>query len=219
MPRSPAFWDFFVTQAEPKLGRRASTFRRIFERLDEFDGPVTIVETGCARIADNWQGDGQSTILFDRYVSLRTDPGTLDSVDIDPAAVDYARSKVGPNTTVHLGDSVGYLNALAQSLCANKATIDCLYLDSFDVDFNYWFPSAAHHLKELCAAIRSLRKDSLVVVDDCPRYADFVPETGDQILFMTTPRIGGKGRLVAEYAAAVGAELVFSQYQAGWTGF
>jgi hypothetical protein len=33
-----------------------------------------------------------------------------------------------------------------------------------------------------------------------------------------TPAIGGKGRLIAEYAQAVGAKLEFAEYQAGWTG-
>jgi hypothetical protein len=31
-------------------------------------------------------------------------------------------------------------------------------------------------------------------------------------------RIGVKGRLIAEYAAATGAERLFAQYQCGWLG-
>jgi hypothetical protein len=31
--------------------------------------------------------------------------------------------------------------------------------------------------------------------------------------------VGGKGRLVAEFAEACGAKLEFSDYQAAWSGF
>ena len=34
-----------------------------------------------------------------------------------------------------------------------------------------------------------------------------------------SPTIGGKGFLVHEYASHVGAQLVFSHYQAAWKGF
>ena len=42
------------------------------------------------------------------------------------------------------------------------------YLDSFDVDWRYPYPSAAHHLKELSAITKILYRDTLVVVDDSP---------------------------------------------------
>jgi hypothetical protein len=99
----------------------------------------------------------------------------------------------------------------------NNQTIDLLYLDSFDLDMTYWQPSAIHHLKELAVAIRALRADSLVVVDDCPSTADFTLEDNNTINFVTSPKIGGKGRLVAEFANSIGAKCIFADYQAGWT--
>ena len=83
--RSEEFWRYFDAQARPKLSIRADTFGKIFEYLDRFDRPVGIVETGCVRKADNWAGDGGSTILFDKYAEFHE--GTVVyTVDIDAQA-------------------------------------------------------------------------------------------------------------------------------------
>ena len=104
------------------------------------------------------------------------------------------------------------------------------YLDSFDLDWRYPYPSAAHHLKELTAINRILHKDTMVVVDDSPASANITQtDKADQnnksdnwkILLSPSPAptIGGKGFLVHEYASHVGAQLIFSHYQAAWKGF
>ena len=64
------------------LGKRADTMRFALERLPE---SPTIVETGCVRTADNWQGDGMSTVVFAEWVDAHH--GQLWSVDIDPVNV------------------------------------------------------------------------------------------------------------------------------------
>ena len=215
--KNASFWKFFNTEAHPKLSVRAPTFRKVFEYLDKLSGPLTIVETGCARIAGNWQGDGQSTLLFDRYISARDSDSTCLTVDISESSVAACRALVSSRVAVSHRDSVAFLGDLSSEFTAGGRTIDFLYLDSFDLDPIYWQPSAIHHLKELTAIIRCLRQDSLVVVDDCPLSANIVPAGGGNVEFIGNPSIGGKGRLVAEYAEAVGARLEFSGYQAGWT--
>lgn len=213
-----AFWTWFEAEAQPRLGIRGPTFRESFLRLDALPGPITVIETGCARSSDNWWGDGLSTVLFDRYLRWRDDGSRCLSVDINAQAVENARQLVGPQVQVVQDDSVRFLSELAQGLAAQGRTIDFLYLDSFDLDKTYWQPSAIHHLKELTAVIRCLRPDTLVVVDDCPSTADFMPgSTDDAHHFLNPPTVGGKGRLIAEYANAVGARLEFAKYQAGWT--
>lgn len=217
---SQDFWSWFEKDAEPNLANRAISFRKIFEYLDEFETPVTIVETGCLRQLGNFAGDGQSTLLFDRYVSWRGDGSHVYSVDLDPAATAACQSVVGSNVTVHTGDSVGYLNSLAQGFIDNQTQITLLYLDSYDVDWNYWFPSAAHHLKELAVAQRFINTDTLVVVDDCGLNTTVLLDnagTANMLTGHTT--IGGKGRLVAELAGQLGIQPVFTHYQVGWTGF
>src|SRR5437899_3287725 len=70
------FWRWFDAEARPRLGQRADTFAAMFKHLDKIAGLLRIIETGCVRgfgdksPGDNWEGDGCSTILFDRYVSM-----------------------------------------------------------------------------------------------------------------------------------------------------
>ena len=100
------------------------------------------------------------------------------------------------------------------------------YLDSFDVDWRYPYPSAAHHLKELTSITRLLHENTLVVVDDSPAIGNLTqteqkPNPTWEILTSPSPppTIGGKGFLVHEYASHVRAKLVFSHYQAAWNKF
>ncbi len=217
MRKSSEFWNFFDGEAAPRLALRANTFRKMFEHLDRLDTPINIIETGCARFKDDWT-DGQSTLLFDKYVHHHAAESKLYSVDINKAATDFARTFIGPKTALTTDDSVKHLAELTADFLASGRTADLVYLDAHDLDWHYWYPSAAHHLMELCSVLRILRKDTLVVVDDCAHSANFV-RTSNNINFISQPIIGGKGRLVAEFAARIGAKVKFSEYQAGWSGF
>lgn len=219
MTASKLFWDFFNNEAAPRLAHRERTFRKVFEYLDELDGPITIVETGCARLAGNWAGDGQSTILFDKYISARDENSTCYSVDINPASVSECLKLVSQRVRVTQDDSVHYLYELAKKFQEDRRSISFAYLDSFDLDWTYWQPSAIHHLKELVALQTCINKKTLLVVDDCPLNVNFLPNPSNDIEVIGNPTIGGKGKLVAEYAVAIGAKLEFAEYQAGWTGF
>lgn len=213
------FWDFFNKEAAPRLAHRERTFRKVFEYLDQLDGPITIVETGCARLAGNWSGDGQSTLLFDKYISARDENSICFTVDINPTSVSECLKLVSPRVNVTLDDSVHYLHELAIKFKENGQFISFVYLDSFDLDMVYWQQSAIHHLKELCALQPCINKKTLLVVDDCPLNVNFLPAQNNQIHMIGNPSVGGKGRLVSEYAEAIGAKLEFAEYQAGWTGF
>jgi len=213
---TPEFWKYFEAEAHPKLAQRQPTLRYVFEHLDRKNGAVFIVETGCVRQAGNWAGDGQSTILFDRFVSQW--PGSvMHSVDIDPSATALCRTLVSSGTQVHTGDSVPFLRQLARRPPEGFAAADLLYLDSYDVDFDAPHPSALHHMKELVAASRLIGPGTLVVVDDAPREAVFI-QSGNEIGLLTEPRVSGKGKYVADYARSLGLAPVFSGYQAGWLG-
>lgn len=217
-----SFWEFFNEKSESLLQREMS-FRKMFEHLDSINKPIVIVETGCVRSANPWAmtGEGHSTLLFDAYTKCRSDGSHVYSVDINPEAVRVCRSLVSENVTVHEGDSIKYLNTLTKSLADKDLQIDLLYLDSYDVDYNYWFPSAAHHIKELTSAWRAISERTLVVVDDCPLSANLVSDSNGQMKLdrFYKPIVGGKGRLIAEFAEAVDAKMVFSSYQHGWIGF
>jgi hypothetical protein len=59
-------------------------------------------------------GEGQSTLLFDKYVTERNDGSHVYSVDISSEAVKVCKLMVTDHVTVHEGDSVAYLNELSK---------------------------------------------------------------------------------------------------------
>lgn len=185
-------WDLYFDQILPRLGKRGPTFQKVFEYLETLEKPV-IVETGTYREANNYEGDGCSTLLFDQYVAAHG--GVLWSVDNDPKACDLAKSATD-HAIVVCQDSVEFLSTL-------QGEIDLLYLDSYNI-INWlddWAP-AAHHLKELFAARHCLKPGTLVVIDD-----NIVTPQGKRL---------GKGRLVYELINSLGGEPYFDDYQVGW---
>jgi hypothetical protein len=213
---TPNFWKFFDAEAHPKLGHRQDSLRFVFEYLDQKNRPVFIVETGCVRQPGNWAGDGQSTVLFDRFASAW--PGSaMYSVDIDPIATALCKTLVSSMPQIHTCDSVSFLRHLAKNPPERFRHVDVLYLDSYDVDYANPHMSAMHHMKELVAASTLIGPDTLVVVDDAPSEAKFV-QSGEKVILVTKPEISGKGKYVADYAKTIGLEPVFTGYQAGWIG-
>ena len=221
------FYKWFETIAV-KLGYREISFRKIFEYLDNLPTPIIIVETGSLREEGNFLNDGQSTLLFDKYTQFRGDNSKVYTVDINPNVANICKQTVSNKVEIITGDSVGYLNSFSKNFIKSNKQLSMLYLDSYDVDFRYPFPSAAHHLKELTASIRMLHKNSLVVVDDAPAN---IPSNSSilktnkifrckcKIKNISKPTVGGKGFLINEYAVQIGAKLLFSHYQTGWNEF
>jgi len=214
--RSELFWQWFEDFAAPRLAEwkdrgmdRSDTFRKMFEHLDKYDRGVRIVETGCVEEADNWRGNGCSTILFDRYAA--THPGTVvHSFEIDGEKAEEAR-KYCPHVHFVVGDSVEMLKLHVYAEVASREVqglaIDLLYLDASAHNWAAETLTQVHHFNELMAAMPLLRENSLVAVDDCIVVLDEYPQT----------KVIGKGGIVAQYALEAGAEMVFSAYQIGFT--
>ena len=206
-----------------KLDQREISFRKIFKYLDSQPTPIIIVETGCLRVKDNFL-DGQSTLLFDKYTLSRGEQSKVYTVDINPNSTKVCKQVVSNNVEITTDDSVRYLNNLTSNFLENKTKVSMFYLDSFDVDWRYTYPSAAHHLKELTSIMRLLNNDTLIVVDDSPAFGNLTQTENEsnptwKILNSPAPSIGGKGFLVHEYAKHVGAKLFFSHYQTAWKNF
>lgn len=189
------FKALFEENFVPRLRHRADGFRVIFEHLAAFSEPL-ILETGCLRVPDNWEGDGQSTFQFDCYV--RSYGGSVVSIDIGKNSIESARRACSSKTSLILNDSVTALHMLA-GLGGRKASL--VYLDSFDLDVNNPLPSATHHILELTAVRPLLAPGTIVCVDD---YAldGFEP--------------GGKGQMIDMFMDSVYAEILYSGYQKIW---
>ena len=218
MNNTSDFYKWFETIAS-KLDNREISFRKIFKYLDSLPDPIIIVETGCLRVKDNFL-DGQSTLLFDKYTLSRKNESKVFTVDINPNSTKVCKQVVSNNVEITTDDSVRYLNNLTNNFLKNKTKVSMFYLDSFDVDWRYTYPSAAHHLKELTSIARLLDKDTLVVVDDAPAVGNLINNNNKwEVLKSPAPVIGGKGFLVHEFAEDVGAKVLFSHYQTAWKGF
>ncbi len=224
MSESLDFYKWF-NNISSKLGPREISFKKIFKYLDSLPSPIIIIETGCLRKKDNFL-DGQSTLLFDKYTLSRGKNSKVYTVDINPESTKICKEVVSKNVEITTNDSVRYLNNLSDNFKKNQTKVSMFYLDSFDVDWRYPYPSAAHHLKELVAINKILNEDTLVVVDDSPAVGNLTQNENEsdqtwKVLSSPSPppTIGGKGFLVHEYASHVGAKLVFSHYQAAWNKF
>ena len=201
---------FFAKLLQPE-GRnpqrdRASSLSIVFELLDEKeDKNFLIVETGCMR-ADHGQlalgDDGASTYIFDDFINYYD--GEVLSVDINQDNVNHATAMTSDKTKVTCSDSVKYLWSLPED-----KKIDFLYLDSFDFEPNDPIPSQEHHLKELCAVMKNLKKGTIVCVDDHLNTPNF-----DQ--YRASLARGGKAAFIEHFMDDIGAELLHDGYQILW---
>ena len=201
---------FFAKMLQPAgptspVRDRATSLSLVFELLDEKKvKDFFIVETGCMR-ADHGQlalgDDGASTYIFDDFINYYD--GEVASVDINPDNVAHAQKMVSERTTVYCSDSVEFLWNIPE-----KRKIDLLYLDSYDFEPENPIPSQKHHLKELTAVMKNLRKGSIIMVDDNANTPEFE--------WFTKIAQGGKAGFVKEFMKDVGAELLLDEYQIIW---
>lgn len=214
----PSFLEQFDREYGARLAYRGPTFRKMFELLEQTGRrSFNILETGTIRKVwgdgivygrqvppdHPWypQGesgpwaDGQSTILFDRFVNFHA--GKVISVDLSAAAVEIARSAVSGRTEVICADSL----RLLWDLAANRTFVpDLVYLDSFDCDWDNAHLSGLHHLKEFAALRPVLKPGTLLAIDDC-HNAD-----GRR----------GKGLYLEDMLIGLGLDPVLSGYQVLW---
>jgi hypothetical protein len=191
LPFNVQFERFF----RPRLARRADGFAAIFKALASQQQPPLIIETGCLRIPGNWEGDGQSSFMFDALVRDRH--GVFLSIDITPECIDTARRACSSATQLICNDSISALHALSQ-IVHKPASL--LYLDSFDLDRSNPMPSAIHHLMELTAARPLIGPGTIICVDDY--------QVGEQR--------GGKGLLLDKFFSEIRADVLHSGYQKAW---
>ncbi len=136
--------NWFERRYRARSDTRYSTFKialnLLLQRTAYRTHPACILETGCARIPDDW-GSGQSTLLFAEFVKRYG--GKVFSVDLSPNSCRAARmilKDFDDLVSVHESDSLSFLSLykqwLAQSSTSGVSQVDLLYLDSFD--YPYW---------------------------------------------------------------------------------
>jgi len=210
-----AFWEYFNGFAAPLLQHRTGSFRMAFEHLEKLGRPPCIVETGCVRNQGTFTGEGQSTVLFDKF-SECVAGSMVHSVDISPESTGMCKSIVSNRINVHTSDSVTFLRHQCAGLIRPFAHIDLLYLDSYDVDVENPHDSAMHHIKELLAVAPLVNANTFILVDDSPTTASFFID--GQLKLVTPQRIGGKGKYIASYMENIGSKPLYQGYQAAWLG-
>lgn len=196
----------FYDDVRSKLGHRQVGFDYIFNYLKGVHNPL-IVETGCARQLDNYSGDGQSSLLFDKYT--KEYGGEFHTVDISTESTDYCKSRMtSDNSHVYTNDSILQLQILNQKFLSEGRKINFLYLDSFDAPRDkpeVCYQSALHHLYELLTIAPSLSPGCLIGVDD-----NWI-ETNKQGQYMA-----GKGQFIFDYMRKINNEPLLNAYQVFW---
>jgi hypothetical protein len=190
----------FMTKYYPLLNARAETFKLMFEYLESLNKQkYNILETGCCRLANNFDGDGMSTVIFDEFINFYD--GLFCTVDINQDNINFAKSQISDKSVTVCDDSVFYINKLSKVVNpfdGKQLKVDLLYLDSFDIDDSNPHPSAFHHFKEFLAAQPIIGPGTLVVVDD---------HKNDSL---------GKGMYLLEYMNDLNHPTYFKQYQISW---
>ena len=202
------FYQKLLTPAHPAnpLRDRASSLQIVFELLEKKkDKNFFVVETGCMR-ADHGQlalgDDGASTFIFDDFINHYD--GEVLSVDINENNVKHAQKMVSDKTKVVCMDSVQFL----WNLPSNKK-IDFLYLDSYDFEPENPIPSQLHHVKELCAVMKNIKKGTIIAVDDHANTPEFAS-------YRSTLARGGKAGFIENFMTNIGAEVLHDGYQIVW---
>lgn len=183
-----------VNELISRTGKRSESFSLMINELTKKTSPL-IIETGCSRMANNFDGDGMSTLIFDSFIGEHG--GECYSVDINKSHVEFAQQNT-KYVDIQTSDSVSYLYLLNKKLQRENRKVDLLYLDSFDFDVSNTHPSSFHHIKELIVIWPSLSDGTIITVDD-----NF--ENGK-----------GKGQYVREFLSNIGIEPVYSGYQIVW---
>ncbi len=191
-----------------KVGKRQPSYLIMAEHIMRCENPF-IVETGTMRQADNYEGDGMSTLLWSNIIKTMN-KGSLLSIDIDPSATDFAREMIGPtfleryNISIVTHDSVRYLQKNARFFAK---PIDLLYLDSYDMEFPDPTPSFLHTFFEFNAVCHRLAPDALICVDDNIKV---VKDDGPDELFVS------KGEYIRQYMEKIGNLPIHEGYQLIW---
>ena len=181
------------------------TFKELFKNMSLIKDPI-ILESGIASAGT------QSTYLFNEYV--RKYGGKLWSVDINQDLVIKNEGNMCPATTLVCDDSVSFFNKWINN--HNNVQANVIYLDSWDLDFYNPIPSGQHGLNEYKALLPTIKKNTLLLIDDTPSTPYWLDSRGQLFLDMVkyydvNNCLPGKGMYVLNEPK--NATILLHQYQ------
>lgn len=165
---------------------RRNSWLKVLGLLQPMPSPE-IVETGTMR---QWEGDGASTLILGHIAALYN--GHLTSIDIDANNLGFSEECADVPVNHCLGDSV---ELLARYTLRN-ASIQLLYLDSYDFIAATPEPSQRHMFAEFAAATRLAPQ--YVMLDD------------------TKLPHNGKAGLLIPFLQERGWTIIHDEYQQIW---
>lgn len=174
---------------KPQTGRNNSYLKVIEILENEYNEPITIVETGCIRNTNEESklGDGWSTLNWEYYAKKTN--SIVYTVDINEVHINQSKQVVPQSQYVNyfLDDSINFLKNFDKK-------IDLLFLDSFDYcgDEQNIIACHNHSLNELINAWDKLNQKCFVLIDD-----------------VFNDSWDGKGKITIPYLLENGFELVY----------
>jgi hypothetical protein len=206
---SKNFLQHFDKIYKQKLVSRGESFQRLFETvLSRISENIIIVETGIVRDFDNWEGDGNSTVIFDDLVNQIG--GMTVTIDIDFQACFDATLHLSEKSRIIWGDSISVLASI--DLVIPKP-IDILYLDSLDIKGNNEIQASLHNLNEFQSANAHLSQNCILFIDDTfGIHYNATLEDIDRI-DKFPDIVQGKGRYLLEFFNKIGVHFKFTGYQ------
>lgn len=126
------YYSWLDKKFRTKSDQRWNTFKTAMNLYVQ-NGFKTIVETGCARLPDDW-GGGQSTLLLGEFCKYLGDGSKLWTVDLNPTNMQACKIITGECADFidyNIGDSVAFLKSWT------GPKIDFLYLDSYDYPYGH----------------------------------------------------------------------------------
>jgi len=173
--------------------------------------PAKILETGSSAWGTN------SSVLFDSYVN--SFGGNLYTCDIRVEPM-FTLSKLCSSKSIfYCQNSIIFLKQFLEM----NTILDLVYLDSWDVDWADPIPSAIHGFNEFFTILPTLKKGSLLLIDDTPLNLEILsaasPTTiNDVVKFkLSYGFMPGKGALIKNFLEKNKlGELVSHEYQLLW---
>jgi hypothetical protein len=130
--------------------------KTFYKALKSLGKNSTIIETGSSA----W--GIKSSILFDSFVNSFN--GKLLTCDLRFLPAFELKKAASEKTTFYNMDSVKFLKKLTHK----GINCDLIYLDSWDIDFDDFYPSMTHCLNEFFWADRLIKKGGMILIDDTP---------------------------------------------------